>query len=64
MRGVQLRLTPSLALQVGAMFFDISIPVIKVMSLFPSALYFHFISQLVKNLGTGDIYWKLSNSHT
>lgn len=41
-----------------------SIPVIKVISLFPSALYFHFISQLVKNLGTGDIYWKLSNSHT
>lgn len=37
----------------------------NVLSLFPSALYFHFISQLVKNLGTGvDIFWKLSNSHT
>lgn len=37
----------------------------NVLSLFPSALYFHFISQLLKNLGTGvHIYWKLSNSHT
>ena len=37
----------------------------NVLSLFTSALYFHFISQLVKNLGTGaDIYWKLSNSYT